>query len=267
MNPLKHFKPQNKWDLSVMIFPVLVDLLDYFIFEHINQWLLNLLKTPSVKALSVMLGIYFLFIICIAIIELLIPDIRLKEVKLGYDIKDDNGIITGRQTVKATWPEILFFYPSIGFGIIILLLIFSALGLTSDNQAFTENQQYALIWIAVIMFFIHLGVIFWKPKPRYKSTSPEYLAVYAPAVIICALVINVSVAAWQYLLGDPSLAPIAGREGKLLDWFLAWPIFLIFFSSPRFMFMSRHFNWFSMLSALTIIGYFIWRSLDYVKIV
>lgn len=250
-----------------MLLPVIVDVADYFFFEHINQFLLNMLRTPSVKALSVMLGIYFMFIICIMLIELLIPDIRLKEVNIGYDIHDENGFITGRETVKTTWPDILFLYPSLGFGIIILLLIFSSLGLTSDSQVFTENQQYAFIWIAFIMFFIHLGTMFIKPEPRYKSNTPKYLVVYAPAVIICALVINVSVAAWQYLLGDPSLVPVAGREGKLLDWFLALPIFLLFFSSPRFMFMSRHFNWLSMLSALMIIGYFIWKSLDYVKIV
>ncbi|HOP62562.1 MAG TPA: hypothetical protein PK358_10825 [Spirochaetota bacterium] len=267
MKILKNFLPQNIWELSVIIFPVIVDGADYFFFEHINSLLLTLLKKPSINSLSVMFSIYFMFIICIIAIELLVPDIRLKNVKLDYEIKDNSGNIKSHGKINTTWPELLFFYPSVGFGVIMILLIFNTLGMTSDTSPFTMDEQYMLIWPAIVLFFIQILAMVWKAKPRFRSTGPAYLAIYAPAVIICALVINLSVAAWQYLLGDPSLTPIAERGGKLLDWFLALPIFILFFSSPRFMFMSRHFNWLSMLSALALIAFFIWRSLDYIKIV
>ncbi len=79
--------------------------------------------------------------------------------------------------------------------------------------------------------------------------------------------INVSVAGWQYLFGDFSREIISNRPGRVLDFIFAYPLFLLFFASPRFMFLRRNFTWYSLTGALLIIGYFVWRSLDYVFII
>jgi|GEM_PF-3576799 len=255
---------RNIWQYVILAFPLIVDAVDYFLFETLNREFLTLLRTPSSRSVWLILGLYGIYVVAIILIGLLKPDIKLKLIEVAYTEKTATG--TKKSKFKSTWPEMLFFYPSMGFGIIFILIIVHTLGLTTDKSPFSDDFQYRIVRTSLGIFFIHLTGVMVKPKARYASGEKKYLIIFAPAVVVCALVINLSVAAWQHLLSDPAVVVTPAREGKLLDWFFAYPMFLFFFASPRFMFMSKSFTWYSLAGALALIGYFVWRSLDYVFI-
>jgi len=258
---------KNIWMYLVIAFPLLVDGIDFILFDKVNDWLVTILKTPSFSSVMIMISMYALFIITVLMIGLLDSDKNLyvEKSEPKYTVFKNQKENTSKTIV--TFGQKLFFYPSIGFGVIMIVLIAHVTGIISDGKKslFTDSEQNIILWTAFILFFIHVFAIIMPRKPKFKVNQPSYFMVLVPAVIIAAIVLNLSVAAWIYLL-TPVKVIDPSRDGKILELFTIFPIFLLFFSSPRFLFMSREFTYWSLASAFLLMGYFVWSSLSYITL-
>lgn len=250
---------------AVLFYPVVIDVLHFVFFDKINAWMNNLFTTPAQSSFFIIAGLYLGLVAAQVLLNLLIPDVPVKDL----DITWKETSVTGhseKHSVKATWPQILFFYPTVGFFVIVFLLLLHASGLVTDKQVFTDDQLGFYLTAAVLVLGGQL-VLFANPiRPRYRPDEWPYSLILIAVLILSAALVSLSVAGWTYLFGNPAVPVLTHRPGKLADMFIAYPLFLLFFSSPRFMSLSRNFSWQGLLTGLILIGYFVWRSLDYVRI-
>ena len=129
-------------------------------------------------------------------------------------------------------------------------------GLHLRESPISEDwQDFALLGGLGIFF---LGILM-KPfqAARYHSHEARYFLYLIPTVLISEVMLNVSVALWIHYLGGASEPPIEDPSmgASLL---VGLPLFLIFFASPRFTFMSKNFTWLTLTSGLGLAIYEFW---------
>ncbi len=245
------------WALIATAFPVAVDLLHFVIFDDLNAVFVGWLSAPGVGAVVGILSIYAAFCVSLVFIGRLVPDIRLRTITL--EDRDDSG---RRRKTKTTWPQLLFFYPSLGFGVLMILLVANAVGIAEDASVFSEDAQMWLVLGATFVFFAHAIIAAIDIEPQHRVTEPGFSAVLVPTVLISELAINLAAAAWVVLLGDSELE----QPGGVADLLVLVPLYLVFFAAPRFAFMSRCFTWPSLVSGLALVVWTVWQSLDVVAL-
>ncbi len=255
MGVLPNLLGKNRWEVAAGLLPVLADALHWLVFEPINQQLRLLLLSPSELTVLGLLALYFAYCVALFLISLLKPDIKLKLVELrGRDER------TGRETTtKTTWPEVLFFYPSFGFGIVMIMAAASVSGMMDDKSALSEGWQQLAVFGAVGLFFLHLLAKFAGPKPRVAASSPIYLMLLLPTIAISELMLNLSTALWYHFLGPEAGGSEPSEPSTMASFVIAVPLFLLFFAAPRFTFMSKHFTWLALLSGVGFALYELWQ--------
>jgi hypothetical protein len=154
----------------------------------------------------------------------------------------------------------LFFYPSLGFGVVMIYAIVMAT-MTPDRQ-FTASDGLgsALTTTGALLFIVHCVVVSGAitPRTRWGSTDRAYLALLIPIVLMGELVLVFSstplITSFD---SDGSAPPI---EGPSLAWsfVLMAPFYLIFFAAPRFTFMTKPFTWSSFASGVALALYSVW---------
>ncbi|MDP7034729.1 MAG: hypothetical protein QF752_09585 [Planctomycetota bacterium] len=264
------FVGTHRCQVAATLFPVAADVIHWWFFEDLNSWLRGLLETPSTFSLAVILGIYAAYVYSLWTVRWLEPEVALK--KFSFEYKDDAGFV---KKMTATWPKVVFFYPSFAFGILMLMLVGETIGLNEISASsyggasgpeelalpFSEDTaMWVLILVVCFFIFAHAPALALDDKPRYRSTQWGYVKTLMIAVLLGELALNLSAAAWVHFLYDPKKIP----DRDALALIGALPLFLLFFASPRFTFMSRNFTWPTLLSGLALVIWEVWESLEYI---
>ncbi len=245
------------WVIAGTLFCVGVDALHWFFFEELNAPLREVLETPSIGSIQFLMGLYLTYTISLWFVGRLYEDIPLRVVELSHD-----DAHTGRvQKTRSNWPEIIFFYPSFGFGVLMVMTASEVSGMRlMDDAPVSEDWQQIAVMGTLGIFFLGLLI---KPfmSPLYRSHELRYFMYLVPTVLISEVMLNFSVALWHHYLGAGAGPP---PEDPSIGWSMAigFPLFLLFFASPRFTFMSKNFTWLTLTSGLGLAGYEFWRLIQ-----
>lgn len=257
------FLGENGWAIAAGLYPVAVDGVHWLVFDNLNDRLRQLLLSPGQTTIIAMLGLYLTYIIALGFVRRLKPEIKLKTVTVtSYDEKTHR-----KTTVKTTWPEILFFYPSFGFGLIMIMGAVTVSGMTQDNSPVSEGWQQLAVFGMTGLFFAHLTVKFVDFEARHAATRPRYLLYLIPTVLVSEVLLNLSTALWYRFLGPEAGAPAPDNPDVVLSFAFAVPLFLLFFAAPRFTFMSKSFTWPSLISGVALVLYELWGMVVYAPLI
>ncbi len=243
------------YERAATLFPVVVDVVHFFLFDLLNRPLRALLGAPSIAGLFTLLGLYLAFAVSLYFLGRLRPEVALKT--LTIHTRSDDGRV---QTTKTTWPQLLFFYPSFGFGIVMIMAAVSVSGMTASSGALGESWQQFAIIAAIVIFIVQLGGMLTDITPRHSANEPGYLAILVPTVLVSEVMLNLSVALWHRFLGLDAAGPTPSSP-SVAGFVVAAPLFLLFFAVPRFTIMSRSFSWPGLASALAFALYELWHLL------
>lgn len=243
------------FELAATFVPVVVDVAHLLLFELLNQPLRALLATPSVEAIGVLLGLYFAYAVSLFFVGRLRPEHALKVLTLHT--RADDGRV---QKTKTTWPQFLFFYPSFGFGILMIMALATAAGMSAKESGVSEGMQQLAIGGGIVVFIVQLGAQLTEVEPRHAANEPGYLATMVPVLLVSEVMLNLSVALWHRFLGLDAGGPQPAAP-SVAGFLVAAPLFLLFFAIPRFTLLSRSFTWPSLLSGLGLALYELWQLL------
>lgn len=258
---------RNGWEFLALMVPLLADSTHYFFHNPLQDFYLNMFRNPThiVAGLCFLVAVYFGFIINLFLIEKLEPLIPLSVVTLNYNETTRTG---GRRTYthNTTWPRIIFDYPSVMFGITFFVGIIEYIRFAEKDQLVSDNVAFYLLLILVAMVIFHiiaLAVSF-SEKPKIPPTSPRHLAWLIPIYLLNELALVFSTALWIYLFGSDKVDP--NRTGKLFECIAIFPVYFFLFSAPRFTLLCRQFTWPNLISAIILVSWIVWQSLDYVAL-
>lgn len=240
---------------AATLIPVLVDLVHFLAFDLLNRPLRGMLAHPSTAAAAGLVGLYLAYALSLYSLGRLKPEIALRTVELR--VRDEDGRLSA---TKTTWPQLLFFYPAFGFGILMVVAVAISAGIASE-EAEGSTAPMVVVGAALVVFFIHVGGMVRDPTPRYSARQTEYLWVLVPCLLVSEVMLNLSVALWHRFLGLDATAPAPGAP-SLAGFIVAAPLFLLFFAVPRFTLLSRSFTWPSLASALALALWELWELLE-----
>lgn len=248
-------RPGRSYELAATVIPVAVDVVHYFFFDALNRPLRAVLATPSVGAVVTLLGLYLAFAVSLYYVGRLQPEVALRTLVLqsrgpGGDVR----------ATKTTWPQVVFFYPSFGFGILMIMAVVTAVGM-NGHEALSERGQQLAVGGALVVFVVHLGGLLTDVKPRHAANEPGYLKVLVPVLLVSEVMLNLSVALWHRFLGLDAAGPTPAAPSTA-GFVVAAPLFLLFFAIPRFTMMSRSFSWPALASGVGLALWELWQILD-----
>ena len=256
MSLLRRLFGKNRWEVAGVLFVIAVDLVHGRFFEALNLWLRQALREPMTGGV-LLLGTDLAFCVTLFYVGRLKPSRPFRELTL--ETKDDK---TGKvSTMKTTWPKILFFYPSFGFGIILAMAVADVSGLGAKAPTLPENLQMGALLVAVGLAVAQLILGAVDVEPRYESGTPAYLRVLVPTVLVSELMLNLSTALWHRFLGPDASAPVPAGGTTLASFLVAVPLYLLFFAAPRFTFMAKSFSWPALASGLATALWALWKLL------
>ncbi len=257
MSFVQRFLGRNRWEIAATIFPFVVDAIHFFFFEQLNGVLRGVLATPGTASAVLLVCLYFGWLVSLVAVGTLVPETQLKP--LALTVREKDGRVS---TLATTWPKFVFFYPSLLFGLLFMMLIIQATGMDLNAPAVSENVQSFVIGGAVLLFIAHCIVAAVDGTPKHVATSPTFFIVLVPVVLVGEIVLNLATAAWLHYFGADAkdLAEASARSGGELVFGSIF--FLLVFAGPRFTFLSRHFTVLSLASGLAFVIWEVWLTLD-----
>lgn len=243
------------FEIAATALPVVVDVVHFFLFDLLNEPLRAMLRRPSEVSVLVLLGSYLAFAVSLFFLGRLRPEGPIATVVVTT--RGDDG---RERTTKTSWPELLFFYPSMGFGIVMIMAAVQATGMM-ETKGGLDAPWPAVAGVGMgIVFVVHLAASMTDIEPRYASNEPRYLTTLLPVLLISELMLNLSVALWHRFLGLDAGGKTAASP-SVAGFLVAAPLFLLFFAIPRFTILRRSFTWPSLASALAFALYELWQLL------
>ena len=246
-----YFKNKTLWFWLAMLVTVLIDGLNTMFYDKTQGFFLKILYSNDLISMSWLIGIYLLFIITVI----------LSAMMSSYG---DRNYLTGKQKKVKKFAEAYSLLLVLGFGIILMLPALHILGLTSTNEStFSDNSQYTWIMVICALFFVLLAFAFINQKTRFVLGTSKFLWAYIPVLILMSLFTSFSAALWEFNLYDPSKVVDSSRSTLFIEFIAVFPLYVLFFSAPRFILLRKSYHLIPLLSALITTGYFVWRSLEF----
>ena len=245
------------WAVASAAFPIAADALHLLGFDALNAFWLRVLGASGLGSAAWLAGVYLLWLVSLVMVGWLAPEGRVPTgettVGEGLDLR----------TVRFAWPKLVFFYPTLGFGVVCLMAIGQA-ALAPDPSG-SEGLKDAALGVAIALFVFHLGVASVDVRPRYAPGRAAHFAVVAVVVLVGQVMLNLATAMFLNAFGpDPArpetLASAATTSGSEL--MVATLLFVLFFAGPRFTSLSRHFTWGSLVSGLAFVIWELYGLLD-----
>ncbi len=241
------------WAVAAMLFPVVADGVHFFVFDALNERWLRVLNTPGTGAVTLLAGLYALWLVSLVFVGWLEPS---SPTPMGEATLRE-GLRTRK--VRFAWPKLLFFYPSLLFGLVCMMAIFQATGGMASAAAagaVPEGLQDVALGAGLVLFVSHIIIAAVDVRPRFPAGHPGHFGVLVPVVLVGEVMLNLATALFLRAFGpDPAkpeqLASAAARSTSEL--FLAVMLFVLFFAGPRFTALSRHFTWPSLVSGLALV--------------
>lgn len=241
------------WAVAAMLFPVVADGVHFFVFDALNERWLRVLNAPGTGAVTLLAGLYALWLVSLVFVGWLEPS---SPTPMGEATLRE-GLRTRK--VRFAWPKLLFFYPSLLFGLVCMMAIFQATGGMASAAAagaVPEGLQDVALGAGLVLFVSHIIIAAVDVRPRFPPGHPAHFGVLVPVVLVGEVMLNLATALFLRAFGpDPAkpeqLASAAARSTSEL--FLAVMLFVLFFAGPRFTALSRHFTWPSLVSGLALV--------------
>lgn len=253
MDLLRRYLGRNGWEVAATLFPLAADLVHWALFEPLNDWIRSLLETQGTRPALLLLGTYLAWLVSLVLVGRLEPEVRLRPLELAVRDRDGRA-----RRLRTSWPKLLFFYPSLLFGAVWLMLLARCAGLTSRAPVMSDGAQQAVLLAAAGLFIGHCVIAAVEVRPRHAAGTPGHLAVLVPVVLVGELTLNLATAAWLVLFAPgPAEQPVRSPG----TFALALPLFLLCFAGPRFAFLSRHFTLPALLGGLGFVAWEVWETL------
>ncbi|MEN8118853.1 MAG: hypothetical protein ABFS35_00815 [Bacteroidota bacterium] len=251
---------KNKWFWASLLFPIIIDYLNTRYYDYSISWFLNIFKSSTLASGWIIIFFYIGYIISLLTLGWLAPYRKYNpdyiQIPVSKNYKSNLRKIS----------QVLFLYTSIGFGIILLMLLMHTSGLYDEIMESNANSTTLdwMFWIGVGLFFIQI-IATQGLKPKFNLGSYQYFIVFALNVILAAVLVDLSTAGWIYFLAS-EIPPDPHRSSKLAEFIALFLLYAFFFAQPRLLFMNRGFSWLSFTSALIAISYFLWNSLNLIEL-
>ncbi len=257
---IPEFSSRNKWFWAVFFFPLVVDFINTQLYDTTIPAFLKIFNANSEMAGWLIIGVYLLFIFSLLSIGRLAPYKIYRPELIDVPVSED--------AVKPKIPKIgqyIVFISSAGFGIIMLMLLMHSSGLYDEMVNATElsKSKEWVFWIGMTLFFVQIFSAIGL-APKYRIGSFQYFIIYALNVLIAALLVSISTAAFGFFFAGGEIDP--HRKSKLIEFLLFFIVYFFFFASPRLLFLNRNFNWLNLASALIAMGWFLWNTLNYIAL-
>ena len=259
---IPEFSAKNKWFWAALFFPLIIDFINVRLYDQTVPAFIKLFNSGTDISGWIIIALYVLYILSLLTIGWLTPYKK-------YSPKAIHLPVSGNYETKRTKTgQYITFISSAGFGIIVMMLIMHSSGLYDEminttSSELSKSKEW-VTWIGIALYFVQLPAAMGF-SPKYRIGSFNYFAVYSINVIIAAILVVMSTAAFSYFFAsDNPVNP--NRTSKFIE-FIAFFIFYFFFlASPRLIFMSRNFSWLNFTSAIISMSWFLWKTLDFIEL-
>ena len=239
------FGVEDKLVLGTALF-LIVDALHLIFFDELNGYFREILSTPGERSIVYILVLYFVY-----------------SLSLGFlsRLKSGGPVTSGQGFQENEWPKIIHFYPSFGFGIIVILALVEAAGWSSGGEvSVSEGWEKTAILGGMAIYLLQLCLgTFDLIEPRYDSGQVRYYLYLIPCAVLAELMLNFSFALWLNSFGAGPDTPPLENPSQTLSFLVMAPLFYVFFAAPRFIFMRLNYTWLTMVSGLALTFYELWR--------
>jgi hypothetical protein len=238
------------------LFPVLIDGIHVLSWGPLSEMFVTLLMTPSGLSGALVLGLYVLYVGSLICLQFLKPTVALETVVI-----ESQDEVTGEWTETHTnWPTMLFFYPSLGFGIVMIYAMVMAMMPPDRQFTVSDGVGSAMATAGALLFIVHCVVVSGAitPKKRWGPTDRAHFGLLIPIVLIGELVLNFSNALLITTFGPDGVTPPIEDPSFAWSFVIMAPLYLVFFAAPRFTFMSKTFTWPSFASGFAFALYTVW---------
>lgn len=229
------------WRMLFRISPLLVDALTMFVYGSMIAWIkAYIFRAQSSAAGWIIAGFFLLLIIGVFLYRRL-----------------SSG---GKRTRD------IFGYPALGFGIVVFMMAIQALGIfefDASTISDTAGGIFTLIFLALIG--LYLAAVLIDPQKKIAQGTPRSVAAHLFSLLAIALAVIMAGAYWEFAFFESErLAPKS--LGDTL-WQMLWmyPIFVLFFASPRLLALSKNLTWYGLISAFGSMGYYVWVSIRHIQ--
>jgi len=251
--------------LATLIF-LCIDGLHLIFFDPINDYFLHVLHTPGNESIQIILGFYLLYALSLGFVSALKPadlgPVKRKKRRRKKRQKQQKG-------PPRHWPKLISFWPTWGFGIMMIMVLGELSGWSSDAHLHISDSWEMLAMgggfcIYMLQLALGLGDLI---EPKHDSSKVRYYVYLIPCVIIAELMLNFSFAAWLYFFAPgPDTAPIQDPD-MFWAFVIMGPLFYFLFAAPRFIFMRLNFTWMTLASGLALMLYELWRCLQIAPVI
>lgn len=256
------------WHILARVSPTLVDaLMVYFYIDTVSWMKQTLFQSHSAIAGWLVMVFFALLIIGVFLLRFLEKE---------------------EKTVPA-----IFGYPSLGFTLIILMIAIQALGVFDGQSAISDTQGGILTLVFVILAGLYVAAALGAtpvetknetseytanpaqakdhtdelmPSKQIRMTTPRYFFVQLFSLVTIALAMIMAGAYWEFSFFELEPAAKKSLNDTILMMLWLYPTFLIFFASPRLLFLTKNFTWYGLLSALGSTGYYVWVSASHIAL-
>jgi len=157
--------------------------------------------------------------------------------------------------------SVVLSYSSFGFAVMFLLMLAHTSGIIAGLDSGALDGDYDWIWgTAVVFAALAYPILFVVDvDATVKPGTARFTAIQIAAVVaINAMLVAVG-AFWEvYFFDSPGPPP---ETRSLATMLFMYPLFLMFFASPRFVLILKDLSWVTLASALGSTAYYVWYSL------
>ncbi len=241
------FKSLSIISLTLLV-TIIVDLINMRYYSKIQGILFNILNSTQTKAVYTFLKINILFIFLLIFISIM----------SSYT----NNLVIREKSFWQKTGDIVYALMIIGYMIILLFPVIQLISPGTEKSNFTNKQQQIFLTLFLVLFFVAVMIAFIDWKPRFYLGKLNYFLIYVPILFLVNFFLQFSSALWRHNFQE-TVVSSETFKAKFLSFLLILPIYLLFFSAPRFLLLSKSFHWLSFVSAVVSTLFFAWKSAAY----
>lgn len=229
------------WHTISRISPIIVDAATIFFYVTAVQWMKeNIFQAQSTAAGWMVAGLFLLLIIGVFCL---------------------NRLAQEEKKVPA-----MFGYPALGFGIVVFMMAIQALGMFDNNSTISDTAGgiFALVFLGMISAYIAAVLI--NPEKKIAQGTRRFAITQLFSLLPIALAVIMAGAYWELAFFESGALAEKSPNEQLVMMLWMYPIFLLFFASPRLLVLAKNFTWYGLLSAIGSIGYYVWISIQRVAL-
>ncbi len=236
------------FDVQRHLFPLAADLGSLFLYAWVLPRLTQRLQEKTIWNWVLFVGVYGIFCFSVYLIRSM-----------------DGGSRSDDQTLRA-----VFAFLAVGFCVFFSVMMadsagilerVDALGPTLDTVGKNVGVMIAvLLWLVFV--FLYPALVFMEIEPSFVRTGLQAHILRFVSLFGVNLMIVFSVAHWEVFFADAEPAEGLALGGKILLFTVVFAFFLLFYASPRLLYLTRNPSLVSALSFLLHTGYYVWRLMD-----